>query len=486
MILTKSGQCFFKSQIDVDDLESMKKYLIRFLKKKYDLQKSRAFPVGTIRIRKDGKKYKKVSKDKWSLFYEGQSRGQLQAVRNVIKKIEKAESISDLAKIIKENRKRFVDEEGKVDKVVSQFLNFSQDFKRKISKKDNSIGNYYINNEMQKLILEFNKEDYLKLSDETKKELKSKFLWSGKKQAWVSRGKKGSFSFRNAILFAEANNLKKEEEVGKELSFSEQKEKEKAKAEYKENKISEKIKTLEKEINEIDKKLDSPPYNDYSFLTEPIKIGHHSEKKHRNARQKMSNMLTKRYQIYNEILSLKEKTPLQRLIGLESNIFYVNKKVEDIQKEIDRAEKKVEKYKETIALIENTQEKSIGQNEEEQKKAKEYVNKKYEYLKNVVGFSTPNGEKRYLSLIQKAKEKQNYYKRIQEELKGQGFKVFSKESIEKEGYNSVKIRDNWYEIIKLNPKTVTIALKYYDDGKTFHEKYSYSKIKDARKIKVSE
>ena len=122
MILTKSGQCLFKSQVNTDDLESMKKYLIRFLKKKYDLQKSRALPVGTIRIRKDGRKYKKVSKDKWSLFYEGQSRGQLQAVKNVIKKIEKAESRDELAKIIKENRKRFVDEKGNVDKVVKEFL----------------------------------------------------------------------------------------------------------------------------------------------------------------------------------------------------------------------------------------------------------------------------------------------------------------------------------------------------------------------------
>lgn len=126
IILTKSGKLLIKSKkenyIDILNLEEMKKYLINFLKKKYDLQKSRAFPVGTIRIRKDGRKYKKVSKDKWSLFYEGQSRGQQQAVRNVMKKIEKAENIQELAKIIKENRKRFIDEKGNIDKVVNDFL----------------------------------------------------------------------------------------------------------------------------------------------------------------------------------------------------------------------------------------------------------------------------------------------------------------------------------------------------------------------------
>lgn len=53
---------------------------------------------------------------------------------------------------------------------------------------------YYIfNRETKKLELHFNKEDYLKLTEDMKKKIKSAFLFSRKENVWVSRAKFPNF-----------------------------------------------------------------------------------------------------------------------------------------------------------------------------------------------------------------------------------------------------------------------------------------------------
>ena len=50
--------------------------------------------------------------------------------------------------------------------------------------------NYYIfNKETQKIELHFEKEDYMALSEDLKKEIHSNFLFSRKASAWISRAK---------------------------------------------------------------------------------------------------------------------------------------------------------------------------------------------------------------------------------------------------------------------------------------------------------
>lgn len=51
------------------------------------------------------------------------------------------------------------------------------------------MSEYIMNMETQKLELYFEKEDYVALPDELKKEIKSNFLFSRKHGAWVSRAK---------------------------------------------------------------------------------------------------------------------------------------------------------------------------------------------------------------------------------------------------------------------------------------------------------
>lgn len=91
------------------------------------LIKARGFSVGTIRTW-SGKEYKKVSggksgSGKWVRTYsEEESRGAKQAIRNVKKKILEAKSMGELLEIVKENKARFKDKDGKALPIVAEFL----------------------------------------------------------------------------------------------------------------------------------------------------------------------------------------------------------------------------------------------------------------------------------------------------------------------------------------------------------------------------
>ena len=87
-----------------------------------ELVKGKGYDVGTIR-EWSGKKYKKLSSGKWMRTYTGTGeRGERQASRNVMNKIQKAESMDDLLKIVRDNRERFKDESGKAIPLIKEFL----------------------------------------------------------------------------------------------------------------------------------------------------------------------------------------------------------------------------------------------------------------------------------------------------------------------------------------------------------------------------
>ena len=86
------------------------------------LLKARGFAPGTIRTWQ-GKDYKKLSSGKWMRTYTGTGeRGERQAVRNVMRAIQGANSIEELAEIVNKNMQRFKDESGKTLPVVKEFM----------------------------------------------------------------------------------------------------------------------------------------------------------------------------------------------------------------------------------------------------------------------------------------------------------------------------------------------------------------------------
>jgi hypothetical protein len=121
----------------IKDLDYWKKRLIAALKidqveksiediPEARIEKARGYAPGTIR-EWGGKKYKKLSSGKWMRTYTGTGeRGERQAIRNVMNKIQKAETMADLVKIVSANRERFVDESGKQLPIVKEFIDSSR------------------------------------------------------------------------------------------------------------------------------------------------------------------------------------------------------------------------------------------------------------------------------------------------------------------------------------------------------------------------
>jgi hypothetical protein len=110
------------------ELDKQKTKLIEYLKNKYNLKekyviKSRPYPSGTVRTWSTGKKYKKLSSGKWMRLYEGfGDRGEILAVKKTIKKIQNVKSMAELIQIVKDNRERFLDKDGKPSKVMVELF----------------------------------------------------------------------------------------------------------------------------------------------------------------------------------------------------------------------------------------------------------------------------------------------------------------------------------------------------------------------------
>jgi hypothetical protein len=87
------------------------------------------FPVGTVRIHKDGVKRIKIAPGKWRPKYEGHTRGAKMAIAAIKRKVNSAKNSKELMDIVMENRDRFIDKEG-------HLFPFVQELHTYVSEKD--------------------------------------------------------------------------------------------------------------------------------------------------------------------------------------------------------------------------------------------------------------------------------------------------------------------------------------------------------------
>jgi len=110
------------------------------------LIKAKAYPAGTIR-EWSGKKYKKLSSGKWMQVYEGSgSRGEKQAEKNVLRKIQNAKTMAEMAGIVRENKERFQDKDGLPLPTVKRFLEEANKSKAVIRAKEADVKLKDVNN----------------------------------------------------------------------------------------------------------------------------------------------------------------------------------------------------------------------------------------------------------------------------------------------------------------------------------------------------
>ena len=122
------------------------------------------------------------------------------------------------------------------------------------------------NRESLKIELYFDKADYDALTDEQKKELKSAYLWSRAKKAWVSRSKEPNLYRPRRV--AEALGFAEEEKVGERLTMAEQIERQAERAEARAERYEAKAGNAEKRAEGLQAAFNECR-KDWSWLTQP-------------------------------------------------------------------------------------------------------------------------------------------------------------------------------------------------------------------------
>lgn len=128
------------------------------------------------------------------------------------------------------------------------------------------MSEYIMNKETGKLELHFDKADYMALPEESKKEIKSNFLFSRKAGAWVSRAKFPNLWRAEAV----AKKLRLEDggKVGETLSFREQMERKAERAEARAERYDNKAVSAESRAEALQKPINNM-HGDISFFTQP-------------------------------------------------------------------------------------------------------------------------------------------------------------------------------------------------------------------------
>ena len=128
------------------------------------------------------------------------------------------------------------------------------------------MSEYIMNKETGKLELHFDKDDYMALPEESKKEIKSNFLFSRKASAWVSRAKFPNLWRAEAV--AKKLGLEDGGKVGETLSFREQMERKAERAEARAERYDNKAVSAESRAAALQKPINNM-HGDISFFTQP-------------------------------------------------------------------------------------------------------------------------------------------------------------------------------------------------------------------------
>lgn len=212
------------------------------------------------------------------------------------------------------------------------------------------MGKYILNQETQKIELHFEKSEYMGLSDDVKKEIKSSFLWSGKAGAWVSRSINNHY---RALQVAEKLGLSDGGKIGERLSYAEELERKAEKAEaraeryegYAEN-AEKRAATLQSDFNKYRK--------DWSWLTQPIIAGHSGSQAFARHKEKVMRRYERGFEEYQKSDYYKERAATAR--GTASNAklgdkTYLANKIKESNKMLKMYQDHIVKYEEALYKI---------------------------------------------------------------------------------------------------------------------------------------
>lgn len=286
---------------------------------------------------------------------------------------------------------------------------------------------YQFNKETGKIHLNLDKKEYLSLNDSQKKDIKSYFLFSKTYGEWVSKSSNNSHKVK---MIVKDLKLEETEPINEISSFEE---KLNTKIEKSEIRV-ERFNNLSKKFSEQSTNKVSEAINMLSVIPsgQPILVGHHSEKHHRNLIDKSDNKMRAGIELNKKSEYYSERAKSSKNYGDTSkfeNVQYVTERLKDNQKSLELFNNKFSP---------------------EQIKINAELNFKYnDYI-----------------------DKINFFSKKLKELTEQG-KVFNKESLKDKKF--VKVRGNWELIVKLNKTTVAVQTPY-----SWTDKIPYEKITDSK------
>jgi hypothetical protein len=273
------------------------------------------------------------------------------------------------------------------------------------------MNNYVFNLETTKIELHFEKSDYIALTDEQKRELKSAFLWSNYGKCWVSRAKEPNLW--KAKQIAAKLGFTEEQREGKRLTYAEQLERQTERAETRADRYEGYAANAEKRAGSLQSELNHFR-GDISFLTQP-NINSSSGLSFTNYRNKLYARYEKGFKEYRKSEYFQGRAETASATASQaqfSDPAYLDRRIKECKKEIRDREKNIIGYEETLYAIENGVEKK--------KYSGEIITT--EEVSSLI--------ERELELVEKAMDKQGYLENCLDALGGIRF---SKDNI-KVGY----------------------------------------------------
>lgn len=212
--------------------------------------------------------------------------------------------------------------------------------------------NYVFNLETAKIELYFEKTKYNALTDEQKRILKSAFLWSNAKKAWISRAKEPNLYYAKKV--ARDLGFSEEERTGERLSFAEQLQRKAERAEERAERYEQYAENAEKRGEALQKPLNDM-HGDIAFFTQP-NINTSAGRAFANYRNKLYARFDKGMDEYRKSEYFKNRAETARATAENiklNDLGYLERKVKELDKEARQRFKNVEKYEDRIDRIES-------------------------------------------------------------------------------------------------------------------------------------
>lgn len=324
------------------------------------------------------------------------------------------------------------------------------------------MSEYIINKETGKLELHFDKSEYMELPEESKKEIKSNFLFSRKSGAWVSRAK-----FPNlwrAEQVAKNLGLENGGKVGEMLSFREQMERKAERAEARAERYDNRSAAAESRAENLQKPINDR-HGDIAFFTQP-NINTSAGRAFSRQRDRMWAAWEQGFEEFKKSEYYAERAAVARQTAADTKPTdkgFCDRRIKDAEKTIRAQKKNLESYNKYLERI------AAG-----------------ETLKRYNGETITEEEVRGWienaeEIIDQAISKSVYYHECLEELGGV---AYSKENI-KPGY-IVKIK-HWGKCEVLSTGKVNITYRILSGGASgCMLQAAYAEIEEVISTEVSE